>query len=262
MKVFLSWSGDASHALASILHEWLPSVLQFVDPWMSSEDIRKGSQWNAEMGQSLRATSYCIVCVTPGVHHRPWVNFEAGAISTVVGKSYVSPLLLGVSPADLGGLPLSMYQATEFNKEEVRKLLESINGAQESPILTGKQLAGVLKYSWDTLRRKVENIDLSDTRAAAYDGDEQRAESGRLNDKQEAALIAIADKRPTADELAACLGESQLRTKHHIDVLERHAMVSQSSPPPILVAGMKVPRQRYFITSTGRDYLVRHNLIE
>lgn len=73
MKVFLSWSGEESRALAGILHERLPTVLQFVDPWMSSEDIAKGRRWGAEIGRTLEQTSYCIVCVTPRVQREPWV---------------------------------------------------------------------------------------------------------------------------------------------------------------------------------------------
>ena len=78
MKIFLSWSGAESHALARVLHEWLPVVLPSVDPWMSSEDIAKGKRWADDIGKILEESSYCIVCVTPGVEQQPWVNFEAG----------------------------------------------------------------------------------------------------------------------------------------------------------------------------------------
>ena len=110
LRVFLSWSGEASHAFASILHDWLPTVLHVVDPWMSSKDIAKGKRWDAEIGDNLEQARYCIVCVTPGVECEPWVNFEAGAVSKIVKDSYVSPLLVGVSVSDLGGLPLSLFQ--------------------------------------------------------------------------------------------------------------------------------------------------------
>lgn len=41
MKVFISWSGNKSHKVAMIFREWLPSVIQSLEPYVSSEDIDK-----------------------------------------------------------------------------------------------------------------------------------------------------------------------------------------------------------------------------
>src|SRR5262245_20899010 len=111
MKVFISWSGNTSHAIALVLRDWLPSVLQSIEPFVSSEDTEKGARWATEIAQRLSDTLFGILCVTGENLSSPWLNFEAGALSKSLDKSKVSPFLVGLRPVDLVG-PLSQFQAT------------------------------------------------------------------------------------------------------------------------------------------------------
>jgi hypothetical protein len=78
MKVFISWSGPRSKAAASALRQWLPDVIQFIDPWMSSEDIDAGARWSNEVTNQLAETRCGIICLTKDNQTVPWVLFEVG----------------------------------------------------------------------------------------------------------------------------------------------------------------------------------------
>lgn len=115
MRVFLSWSGKRSRELAFALRDWLPSVIQAVEPWLSSEDIPMGQRWAAEISERLQETDIGIICLTPENIDAEWLNFEARALSKFA-KSFVCPYALNLSPSDLKG-PLSQFQVAMADRE-------------------------------------------------------------------------------------------------------------------------------------------------
>ena len=64
MKVFISWSGERSHVLADALHEWMPLVLHYVEPWLSQADIEAGQRWAEQVAKELETSNSGIICVT------------------------------------------------------------------------------------------------------------------------------------------------------------------------------------------------------
>ena len=98
MKVFLSWSGENSQALAAVLREWLALVFPDVSFWISSRDIQAGQRWGNELDRELEATGFGILCLVPTNLFAPWLIFEAGALSTSVVSSRVVPYCLGLQP--------------------------------------------------------------------------------------------------------------------------------------------------------------------
>jgi hypothetical protein len=90
VKVFISWSGTRSHAVAQALAVWTRKVIQSVDPWVSS-DLERGVKWMAEMDKGLDSHSIGIVCVTPGNVRAAWLNFEAAVtvLDTTTNRLHV-----------------------------------------------------------------------------------------------------------------------------------------------------------------------------
>lgn len=61
MKVFLSWSVEVSRRMARVLRDWLPSVLQFAEPYVSSEDIDKGVRWGTDIAKELESSEFGVI---------------------------------------------------------------------------------------------------------------------------------------------------------------------------------------------------------
>jgi hypothetical protein len=124
MKVFLSWSGDRSKHVAETLRDWLPLVIQALDPWISV-DIAKGQKWNEELSAALKASKVCIVCLTSDNLKSPYIHYEAGAISS--NESSINCTFLYEVKEKEVTHPLSAFQNTKFAKEDMYKLVTSIN---------------------------------------------------------------------------------------------------------------------------------------
>ena len=82
MRVFISWSGGRSRAIAGALRDWLPAAVPGVEPWFSGEDIEAGAPWNEEILKALNETRVAVACVTPENLESAPIAFEAGASLT------------------------------------------------------------------------------------------------------------------------------------------------------------------------------------
>jgi hypothetical protein len=189
VKVFISWSGDNSKKIASLLHGWIPTVLQNVKPYMSAESIEKGQRWSIDIADQLQETNYGIICVTPDNINAPWVLFESGALSKSVVNSRVTPIIFGLNPSDLSNSPLLQFQLSQFNKSEINKVLESINESAADPEkITRDLLVRTFERAWPEIESDVSKIDLSNLKEQ---GGHAALKSGELNQKIEAAIEEI-----------------------------------------------------------------------
>jgi TIR domain len=156
MRIFISWSGDRSKALASALKDWLPTVLQYVQPWMSSSDINSGERWSNEIAKQLQETNFGILCVTKENLEAPWLLFEAGALAKSMQDGRVIPLRLDVENSDITG-PLQQFHSEKADSEGVKKLLTSLNASWTTPI-ADEVLQNVFDPMWAVLAKKIEAI--------------------------------------------------------------------------------------------------------
>jgi hypothetical protein len=125
-KVFITWSGNRSQHIARGLHDFLPTVIQSLEPFVSTR-IGKGSAWESTILSRLEESDIGIVCLTPENLHEPWIHFESGAMAKKIlsNESRVCTYLYELKPSDVQ-FPLSMFQHTLADKDETRRLLLDI----------------------------------------------------------------------------------------------------------------------------------------
>jgi len=154
VKVFISWSGSLSHSVAKVFKDWLPSVIQAIKPYLSSEDVDKGTRWNIEVAGELEESQIGMIILTRSNMNEPWINFEAGALSKSLEMSRVCPVLLGILPTDVTG-PLAQFQATPFGKDEILRLMKTTNKELGDSKLDDIQLEKAFGTFWPDLESQV-----------------------------------------------------------------------------------------------------------
>jgi hypothetical protein len=157
MKIFLSWSGHRSKAIAEAFYQWLPTIIQSLDTWMSDHDVDKGTRGMNAVSTTLEETQFGIICLTPENLNAPWLLFEAGALSKSQDEARVWTFLYSLEYADVQG-PLSQFQHTKSNREDIKKLLQAINRASVSSAVTDQQLQISFDRGWPELEEKLRSI--------------------------------------------------------------------------------------------------------
>ena len=160
MKVFISWSGPTGEKIARAISDCIVSVIQTVEAFVSADDINKGARWQSELTNQLADVHFGIVCLTPESQKSDWVMFEAGALSKILDKARVCPLLFGLRKSEVRG-PLAMFQLTVFDKADFYKLLKDIHAAavsNEEKVIDASRLDMILDKWWPGLEGAVAAI--------------------------------------------------------------------------------------------------------
>ncbi|MDI3429772.1 MULTISPECIES: toll/interleukin-1 receptor domain-containing protein [Aeromonas] len=148
MKVFLSWSGERSRLVATLLDEWLRCVLQAIRPWISTKDIDRGALWFNEIQDQLQDTTTGIICLTQENKERPWILFEAGALAKGLSNSRVCTLLVDLKPSDIKD-PLAQLNHTLPDRDNMFELVRTLNNRLENQALDPRILEAVFNTYWE-----------------------------------------------------------------------------------------------------------------
>ncbi len=166
MEIFISWSGERSLAVAKSLRNWLPKVIQVLRPWISAQDIDKGSRWLIELSEKLKDTNFGIICLTSENLNEPWLLFEAGALSKAIETTFVCPILLDIEPSEVKG-PLSQFQLTKYQKNEMLALLQTINNVLENGRIADDFLYETFQLWWPKLESEIGKISICDSQSTS-----------------------------------------------------------------------------------------------
>lgn len=111
MKVFISWSGPLSKKLAEAIRDWLPGVIQMVNPYFTPSDIEKGGRWSTDIAKELSSSEVGVLCITRDNIHSDWILFEAGAVAS---PAWVANGLDSSAYAKPHSVKSTMVDATAF----------------------------------------------------------------------------------------------------------------------------------------------------
>lgn len=147
MKIFISWSGKRSLAVAEVMSDWIKCVLQASQPWISTRHIERGSLWFSEINEKLRDVSVGIVCLTQENRNKPWILFETGALAKGLSGNRVCTFLVDLAPSDLVD-PLAQFNHTLPEEASVRELVKTLNMCMGDSALEDRVLEKIFDVYW------------------------------------------------------------------------------------------------------------------
>lgn len=179
MRVFIAWSGTRSRQTAELLRGWLRKVVPGVDPFVSTEDINKGELWLTTLLQELDKASFGIVCATRDSLESKWLFFEVGALSRGVERRSICTFRVDIKPSEVPS-PLSEFQGTAFNREDMLRLVRTLHSALGLKVQTPSELEEQFARCWPEFNDRM-------TELLA----EQPGEPGRFERLSEALLLPV-----------------------------------------------------------------------
>jgi len=236
VKVFISWSGEKSRRVANVLRDWLPTVIQAVQPWLASADVASGARWEESFKSALSSSDAGILCITRSSVPSIWL--QAGALIQSVGRERVILVLIDASPANLPS-DLNEIQIINWNRMGIISLFHTLAALAypDTPIeLSERRLEEILMAS----RLAVEDISVGlDDSITATDS----------------LTISRSEKRADEESLSA-FGRKVDQLAAAIDLIKDRVIVGQAPGPslqPVDVPSDKLPTMFIGSSMEGKD---------
>lgn len=156
MKIFISSSGYRSKQAAEILTNIFRDAFPSIQVFNSISDIQKGESWVNAIQNQIVNTDIGILCITNDNISSPWLNFEAGVLNR--NSIQLIPILIDCSYSELKA-PLSLFQAFIFEKNDLFRILKTINLQQpESEHITNNKLFEISELILDKYENSINQI--------------------------------------------------------------------------------------------------------
>ena len=157
VQVFISWSLPRSQYIASQLHDWFrtymyPDVTGFI-----SREIGGGQRWAPEVAKQLSACNFGVLCVTPENKDRPWLLYEAGALSRDPDQSRLFPYLYGLENDALGD-PLAQFQGAGADRDGTWALVLALNAFLRENRRDMDTLRRAFDHNWPQLHSALQRV--------------------------------------------------------------------------------------------------------
>ena len=135
---------------------------------MSESEIDKGSRSLPEISKALADIKIGIVCLTPENRERPWLLFEAGALSKSIDeRTRLCTYLIGeIEPSDVSP-PLGMFQGTRATKDDTFRMVQTINRVVSEDPISDENLEAIFEAMWPKLESRLKSLPITETTVSA-----------------------------------------------------------------------------------------------
>lgn len=157
MRIFISWSGDASRHVARELAHFMESTFAgHVETFMSDIDISPGERFQDAINERLENSTLGILVLTRANTSEPWILFEAGALAGKAKTGNVVPILVDLERSELRP-PLNQFNnVLSSSQEDILKLCQRVR--LESGNKPSEQIMGMIfTQAWPGLKEAFES---------------------------------------------------------------------------------------------------------